>query len=170
MNRAHTRGAIDVTPRGKKDPDDGTQTVATNRRARHNFEVLDQLEVGMVLQGAEVKSLRQGTCSLPEAFARIENNELWLHGFYIAPYESSSALAPSPRRPRKLLAHRQEIRRLTQRTRERGYTLVPLRVYFRDGKAKIALGVCKGKRAYDKRETIRRREEERANQRSSREH
>ena len=158
-----------VTPPPKNQMDDGTKTVATNRKARHNFEVLEQLEVGIALMGSEVKSLRQGVCSLAEAFGRIENNELWLHGFYIAPYESSTVDVPPTRRPRKLLAHRQEIRRLRQRTRERGYTLVPLRVYFREGKAKIALGTCKGKRAYDKREAIRRREEQRDQERSGRE-
>ncbi|MGQ9729669.1 MAG: SsrA-binding protein SmpB [Candidatus Zipacnadales bacterium] len=148
---------------------DGTVTVATNRKARHHFTVLDQLEVGMVLQGTEVKSLRAGKCSLDEAFARIDGNELWLHGMHIAPYEAASRESPPPRRPRKLLAHRAEIRRLIQRTRERGYTLVPLRVYFRRAKAKIALGICKGKTLYDKRETLRRRDEERELERSLRE-
>jgi SsrA-binding protein len=150
-----------LTPPKRREADDGTKTVATNRKARHNFSVLDQLEVGVSLQGAEVKSLRSGNCSIEEAFARIDNEELWLHGMHIAPYKAATLEAPPPRRPRKLLAHRAEIRRLTQRTRERGYTLVPLRVYFRDGKAKIALGVCKGKALYDKREAIKRRDEER---------
>lgn len=146
----------------KEAKDDGTLTVASNRKARHDYFVQDEMEVGLVLQGSEVKSLRQGTCSLAEAFARIENDELWLHGMYVAPYGASASWSPpSPKRPRKLLAHRREIRRLSQRTRERGYTLVPLRVYFKDGKAKIALGVCKGKRQYDKREAIKRRDEQR---------
>ncbi|MBM3501994.1 MAG: SsrA-binding protein SmpB, partial [Armatimonadetes bacterium] len=131
-------------------------------KARHNFNVLEQLEVGIALQGAEVKSLRAGNCSLDEAFGRVDQDELWLHGMTISPYKAATIEAPPPRRPRKLLAHRAEIRRLTQRTRERGYTLVPLRVYFRAGKAKIALGLCKGKTLYDKRETIKRRDEERA--------
>jgi len=157
-----------AAPRPKQ-ADDGTKTVATNRKARHNFTVLDQLEVGLALQGAEVKSLRSGNCSLDEAFARVEKEELWLHGMHIAPYQSGLIDPPPPRRPRKLLAHRAEIRRLTQRTRERGYTLVPLRVYFRDGKAKLTLGVCKGKALYDKRDAIKRRDEERDLERSLRE-
>jgi SsrA-binding protein len=140
---------------------DGTRTVATNRKARHDFHILEQLEVGIALKGPEVKSLRAGACSVEDSFARPENNELWLHGMHIAPYASTTVEPPPPRRPRKLLAHRAEIRRLTQRVRERGYTLVPLRVYFNQGKAKIALGVCKGKALYDKRETLKRRDEER---------
>jgi len=147
--------------RKAKAEDDGTKTVATNRKARHNYTVLEQLEVGIALQGAEVKSLRAGNCSIEEAFGRVDKNELWLHGMHLVPYKAATVEAPLPRRPRKLLAHRAEIRRLTQRTRERGYTLVPLRVYFRDGKAKIALGLCKGKALYDKREAIKRRDEER---------
>jgi SsrA-binding protein len=150
-----------MTRSREKGVDDGTTTVATNRKARHDYFVLDQLEVGIALQGAEVKSFRNRSVSINEAFGRIENGELWLHGMYVAPYEAAGAWSPPPRRPRKLLAHRHEIRRLDQRTRERGHTLVPLRVYFRDGKAKIALGVCKGKRQYDKREAIKRRDEQR---------
>ena len=153
-------------PKPKRAADDGTSTVATNRKARHNFFVLDELEVGIALRGAEVKSFRHHSVSIDEAFARIENGELWLHGMYVAPYEAAGAWSPPPRRPRKLLAHRSQIRRLGQRTRERGHTLVPLRVYFRDGKAKIALGVCKGKRSYDKREAIKRRDEQRDLERS----
>ena len=145
----------------QKAADDGTTTVATNRKARHEYFVLDQLEVGIALEGAEVKSFRNHSVSVAEAYARIEEGEQWLHGMYVAPYEAAGAWSPPPRRPRKLLAHRREIRRLAQRTRERGHTLVPLRVYFRDGRAKIALGVCKGKRQYDKREAIKRRDEQR---------
>jgi SsrA-binding protein len=155
-----------VTKSSNKGVDDGTQTVATNRKARYSFSVLDELEVGIALQGAEVKSFRSRNVSLAEAFARVENGELWLHGMYVAPYGASGHWSPPPRRPRKLLAHRAEIRRLGQRTRERGHTLVPLRVYFRDGRAKIALGVCKGKRQYDKREAIKRRDEQRDLERS----
>jgi len=150
-----------MAARNQKGSDDGTKTVASNRKARHNYIVLDQLEVGIALRGAEVKSLRNGNCSIEEAFARIESNELWLHGMHITPYEAASLDSPLPRRPRKLLAHRAEIRRLMHRTRERGHTLVPLRVYFRSGKAKVALGVCKGKALHDKREAIKRREEQR---------
>lgn len=152
--------------KSKPAADDGTSTVATNRKARHNFFLLDELEVGIALLGAEVKSFRNHSLSIDEAFARIENGELWLHGMYVAPYGAAGAWSPPPRRPRKLLAHRSQIRRLGQRTRERGHTLVPLRVYFRDGKAKIALGVCKGKRSYDKREAIKRRDEQRDLERS----
>jgi SsrA-binding protein len=155
--------------RKRKPADDGTKTVTNNRKAWHNFSVLDQVEVGIVLRGAEVKSLRQGSCSVEEAFARIDKDELWLHGMHIAPYRAATLDNPPPRRPRKLLAHRSEIRRLTQRTRERGYTLVPLRVYFKDGKAKLALGICKGKALYDKRDAIKRRDEQRDLERVRRE-
>jgi SsrA-binding protein len=147
--------------RKAKPEDDGTKTVATNRKARFNYHVLEQLEVGIALQGAEVKSLRSGNCSLDEAFGRVDNDELWLHGMHVGPYKAATIETPPPRRPRKLLAHRAEIRRLTQRTRERGYTLVPLRVYFREGRAKIALGLCKGKALHDKRDAIKKRDEER---------
>ena len=160
----------DVTRTKTKEQEDGTKTVATNRKARHDFFVLDELEVGIALQGAEVKSLRAGTGSLGDSYARVESGELWLHGMHIAPYESAAKWEPiPPRRPRKLLAHRLQIRRLEQRVKERGYTLVPLRVYFREGKAKIALGLCKGRKAYDKRDVLRDRDEQRDLERSLRE-
>ncbi len=150
--------------------DDGTKTIATNRRARHDFIVFDELEVGIALQGAEVKSLRSGQANLTDSYARVEKGELWLHGMHVAPYESAAKWEPiPPRRPRKLLAHRAEIRRLEQRVKQRGYTLVPLRVYFRDGRGKIALGVCKGRKAYDKRDALKERDERRDLERSLRE-
>jgi len=151
----------------EKARDDNTKTVATNRKARHDYVVFDQLEVGIALQGAEVKSLRNGQVNLTDAYARVEKGELWLHGMHLAPYASAAKWEPiPPRRPRRLLAHRAQIRRLEQRVKERGYTLVPLRVYFRDGKGKIALGVCKGRKTYDKRDALRERDEQRNLERS----
>jgi SsrA-binding protein len=153
-----------------KTNDDGTKTVATNRKARHDYVVFDELEVGIALQGAEVKSLRNGQANLTDSYARVERGELWLHGMHVAPYESAARWESiPPRRPRKLLAHRAETRRLEQRVKERGYTLVPLRVYFRDGKAKISLGVCKGRKTYDKRDVLKERDEQRDLERSLRE-
>ena len=127
--------------------------VIRNRRARYDYLVLDSFECGIVLAGSEVKSIRAGRANLQDAYARVEDGELWLHGMHIAPYEFSSAEL-DPTRRRKLLLHRKEIDTLARATGEKGVTLVPLRVYFKDGRAKVELAVAKGKRAYDKRRTI----------------
>jgi SsrA-binding protein len=144
-----------------KREESGEKVVATNRKARHEYAVLDSLEAGLVLTGTEVKSLRQGNANIAEAFARITKGEVWLEGMHISPYEQGSYANVDPLRVRKLLLHRKEIRRLYARSQEPGVTLIPLRLYFSGGKAKLQLGICKGKRAYDRREDIARREIER---------
>ena len=124
-----------------------------NRRARYNYEILDVYECGVMLAGSEVKSLREGRASLQDAYARVDGGEVWLHGMHIAPYAFARAEL-EPVRPRKLLLHRREIDELARETGERGVTLIPLRVYFKDHRVKVELGVARGKRAYDKRQTI----------------
>lgn len=136
---------------------DGRKTVIRNRKARHEFEILEELEAGLVLEGAEVKSLREGNASFTDAFARVDNGELWLYNLHISPYEQASIDVPDPTRPRKLLAHRREIDRLAARTAERGLTLVPLDLHFTRGRAKVTLGLGRGKKLHDKRETLKRK-------------
>ena len=131
-----------------------------NRRARFDYHVLDSFECGVVLAGSEVKSIRGGRANLQDAYARVENGEVWLYGMHISPYEFSRAEL-EPTRRRKLLLHRKEIETLARATGEKGVTLVPLRVYFKDGRAKVELALAKGKRAYDKRRTIAEREAKR---------
>lgn len=139
----------------------GEKPVATNRKARHEYAVLDSFEAGLVLTGTEVKSLRQGNANIAEAFARITKGEVWLEGMHISPYEQGSYANVDPLRVRKLLLHKKEIRRLIARSQEPGITLIPLKVYFKKSTAKVQLGICKGKRAYDRRQDIARREIER---------
>ena len=139
----------------------GEKAVATNRKARHEYAVLDSVEAGLVLTGTEVKSLRQGNANIAEGFARITKGEVWLEGMHVSPYEQGSYANVDPLRIRKLLLHKKEIRRLIARTQEPGVTLIPLKVYFKKGTAKVQLGICKGKRAYDRRQDIARREIER---------
>jgi len=140
---------------------DGRKVVAKNRTASRNFEIIDTLEAGLVLVGSEVKSLRQAQCELKDAYASIDGNEAWLHNAHISPYKFARDGGHEPDRPRKLLLHRREIERLRGQLAEKGLTLVALEVYFKDGKAKVSLGVGKGKRAYDKRHKLREKEEKR---------
>jgi len=133
----------------------------SNRRARHEYEVLDSFEAGVVLRGSEVKSLRQGNASLQDSYAYVKDSEVWLSGMHINPYEQASILNHDPRRERKLLLHKKEIRKLIGKTSEKGLTLIPLKVYFRSGLAKVELGLCRGKKSYDKRAAIAKRETER---------
>lgn len=143
----------------------GDAPVIRNRRARYDYHVLDTFECGIALAGSEVKSIRDGRANLQDSYARIEDGEVWLHGMHIAPYEFSRAEL-EPTRRRKLLLHRKEIDTLTRAAGEKGVTLVPLRVYFRDGRAKVELAVAKGKRAYDKRRAIAERDAKREAQRA----
>lgn len=136
---------------------EGRKMVIRNRKARHEFEILEELEAGLVLVGAEVKSLREGDASFTDAFARVDNGELWLYNLHISPYEQASIDVPDPKRPRKLLAHRREIERLAARTAEQGLTLVPLDLHFTRGRAKVTLGLARGKKLHDKRETMKRK-------------
>ncbi len=147
----------------------GVKVVATNRKARHDYRIEETYEAGLVLKGTEVKSLRRGSCSLKDGFALIKDGEVFLHNVYIAPYEAGSHYNPDPERPRKLLLHRQEIVRLSTKVKERGYTLVPLRIYFKNGLAKVELALGKGRAKYDKREKIKKREEEREMRRALKE-
>lgn len=142
--------------------------VTENRKARSKYEVLDTIECGLVLQGSEVKSLRQGGVSLDEAYARYRDGEMWLVGCYIPEYPQANQFNHDPRRPRKLLMHKREIRRFATRAQEKGLTLVPLKLYFRNGIAKVLLGLCRGLKLHDKREKIREREAERAIRRAMR--
>jgi SsrA-binding protein len=136
--------------------------VATNRRARYEYEILDTVEAGIALVGAEVKSLRSGGASLSDAWATVRRGEVFLLNAHISPYPQAGRENPDPRRERRLLLHRREIARLEGQVAERGRTLVPLALYFnRAGRAKVELAVARGKRRHDRRETIRRREEER---------
>jgi SsrA-binding protein len=140
----------------------GERTVATNRRARHEYHVEETYEAGLVLTGSEVKSLRAGRASIQDAYARIQGGEAYLVNMHISPYEKAGPFGHDPTRPRKLLLHRSELRRLVGKVRERGYTLVPLRVYFNErGYAKVELGLARGKKLYDRRAEIARREAER---------
>jgi SsrA-binding protein len=140
----------------------GERTVVSNRKARHDYEILERFEAGIVLTGAEVKSLRGGRGSLTEAYARVRGNEVWLEGMHIPPYEQAmDKRTYDPIRPRKLLLHRKEIERLTGKTAERGLALVPLRVYLAHGMMKMELALGRGKRSFEKRQAIAEREHQR---------
>ncbi len=133
-----------------------------NRRARRDYEILETIEAGLVLKGTEVKSLRQGKVDFTGAFARFRDGELWLEDFYIAPYEKGSYANPDPRRPRKLLLHRDQLKRLRGKLEQRGLTLVPLKIYFNErGYAKVLLGLARGRKAYEKKELDKRKAVER---------
>ncbi|MFQ5798517.1 MAG: SsrA-binding protein SmpB [Bacteroidota bacterium] len=137
------------------------KVVVTNRKARHEYSILDTFETGIALKGTEVKSLRQGKGNLQDSYAVIQRGEVWLVGMHIGPYEHGNINNHEPRRERKLLLHKREIRRLIGNVSEKGKTLIPLRVYFRSGIAKVELGIARGKKSYDKRESIKKREIER---------
>ncbi len=144
--------------------------VATNRQARHRFELLDSVECGMVLRGTEVKSLRTGGATMKDAYATVRDGEVWLHHLHIPPYPPAYHDNHAPERDRKLLLHRREIERLDSRARERGLTLVPTRIYFRDARAKVELALAQGKDRFDKRESIKKREMQRDAQREMRDY
>lgn len=135
--------------------------VANNKKAYHDFFIEEKYEAGLVLHGTEVKSLRMGKCSIKEAFIRIENGEVYIYGMHISPYEKGNIFNKDPLRVRKLLLHRQEIRKLIGNSTEKGYTIVPLQVYFKDGRAKIEIGLAKGKKLYDKRQDIAKKDQKR---------
>jgi SsrA-binding protein len=148
---------------------DGLKVVASNRRARFEYHVLDTFEAGMVLEGPEVKSLRDARANLGDAYAVIRNGECFLHKLHISAYEAATRENPDdPQRTRKLLLHRHQIEKLSGRVKERGLTLVPLSIYFKGGRAKVELALVKGKRLYDKREDIKRKDADRDAQRAMR--
>src|SRR3989454_9338114 len=147
----------------------GEKIVATNRKAFHNFAILETYEAGLVLRGTEVKSLREAQVNFKDCYAAIDNGEAWLIGCHITPYHHGSDANHDPERKRKLLLHRREIGRLLGKVAERGLTLVPLRLYFKEGRAKVALGLARGKKLHDKRAAIRERDERREMAKEARE-
>ena len=137
------------------------KVLADNRRARHEYEVLDTVETGIELFGTEVKAMRQGKANLQDAFARIDQGEIWLHNCHISPYDHGNRFNHEPNRKRRLLLHKKEILKIKSSIQEKGLTLIPLKMYFKGNWAKVALGICRGKRLYDKRQTIQKRETQR---------
>jgi SsrA-binding protein len=139
----------------------GRKVVAQNRKARYDYHVEDTYEAGLVLTGTEVKSLRAGRASLVDGFAEVADDEVWLHGVHIPPYTQGTWTNHEPRRKRKLLLHRREIERIAARVNEKGFTLVPLSLYFKDGRAKVEIALARGKKSYDKRQAIAKRQADR---------
>ena len=148
--------------------EDGIKVVADNRRARFDYEIIDTYEAGIELRGSEVKSLREGKAQIKDGYASIRDGELWLHNVHIAPYGPASRENHDPERPRKLLAHKREIERLVGRINERGLTLVPTRIYFSGSRAKVEIALARGKDRFDKRESIKSREQARDMERALR--
>lgn len=146
-----------ASPQGKK-------IVAQNRKARHDYFIEDTYEAGLVLQGTEVKSLRLGRASLADGFVELAGGEAWLHGVHIPPYIQGTWTNHAPRRKRKLLLHRHQITKLERQTAVKGYTIVPLSLYFKDGRAKVEIALAKGKRQFDKRHALRERQDKREQQ------
>ena len=146
----------------------GTKTVAQNRKAYHDYFVEEKFECGLVLYGTEVKSIRNGRVNLKESWAQIRNGEAWAEGIHISPYEQGNIFNRDPLRPKKLLLHRNEIRKLDSQVMRQGYTLVPLEVYLKDGRMKLQLGLCRGKQLHDKRDSMAKRDSDREIQRAMR--
>ena len=153
-------GATMGGSKGKGD-DESYKVVARNRRARHEFDLIESIESGIVLSGTEVKSLRSGKASLEEAYAGIDNGEVWLYGCDIPEYLQANRMNHKPKRPRKLLLHRREINGLVSKASEKGFTLVPLKLYFKGGVAKVEICVARGRKTYDKREALKKKEAKR---------
>jgi SsrA-binding protein len=149
-------------PRSSKDDkEEGVKLIARNKRAFHQYNIFDRLECGLVLTGTEVKSLREGSASLEDAYAKIEDGEVWLIGSDIPEYTMGNRMNHKPKRPRKLLLHRREIGKFAGKASERGFTLVPLRMYFRQGRAKVELAIARGKQLHDKRQDLKKADAER---------
>jgi SsrA-binding protein len=149
------------TGHNKKGDDGDITVICRNKRALHDYEIFDKLECGLVLTGTEVKSLRERSASLEDAYAKIDNGEVWLIGSDIPEYTMGNRMNHKPKRPRKLLLHRREIGKFAGKASQRGYTLVPLRLYFKNGKAKVELAVARGKQAHDKRQDLKKAEADR---------
>ena len=145
----------------KTEREQAQKIIADNRKASHDYHFLETFEAGIALLGPEVKSIRDGGANLRDSFARLEDGEVWVYNIHISPYRNRGYTDHDPKRRRKLLLHRQEIRKLIGKTTERGMTIVPVRMYFKNGRVKLAISLAKGKKAHDKRETIRRRETDR---------
>lgn len=139
--------------------------IANNKKAYHDFFIDETYETGVALHGTEVKSMRMGKCSIKESFVRIENGEVFVYGMHVSPYEKGNIFNKDPLRVKKLLMHRHEINRLEGKVKEKGYTLVPLQVYFKEGKVKVEIGLARGKKLYDKRETIAKKDARRETER-----
>jgi SsrA-binding protein len=150
-----------TTMKDQTERDKAKANIAENRKALHDFHLFESFEAGIVLLGTEVKAIREGRVNLRDSFARVEDGEVYLYNVNISPYSHRGYADHEPLRRRKLLLHRDEIRKLTGRTVEKGMTLVPVRMYFKDGRVKVAVSLAKGKKEYDKRETIKRRETDR---------
>ena len=148
----------------------GVKTVAQNRKAFHDYFVEERYECGIALYGTEVKSIRAGRMSLKESWAAIRQGEVWVEGMHISPYEQGSLFNRDPLRPKKLLLHKSEIRKLDGLVARQGYTLVPLEIYLKDGRMKLQLGLCRGKQAHDKRDSIAKRDADREIRRAFKEH
>lgn len=144
---------------------DGIKLIANNKKARHDYFVEDSFEAGIVLHGTEVKSLRQGHCSIKESFVDIDNGEVFIHQMHISPYEKGNIFNKDPLRVRKLLLHRSEINKITGKIKEKGMALVPLKVYFKGSLVKVEIGLAKGKKLYDKRNDIAKKDQQREAQR-----
>ena len=143
----------------------GNRLIANNKKAYFDYFIEEKIECGIALHGTEVKSLRMGKCSIKEAFIRIENSEVFVYGMHVSPYEKGNIFNKDPLRVKKLLLHKQEINKLLGKIKEKGYTLVPLQVYFKDGKAKVEIGLARGKKLYDKREDIAKKDARRETER-----
>jgi SsrA-binding protein len=150
------------------DTTDGRKVIARNKKALHDYAILDTWEAGIALTGPEVKSIRAGKLSLSEAFARVDRNEVWIHGMHVTPYDPAAGQNVAPDRSRKLLLNRREIRKMIGATQQEGFTLVPLDLYLRQGFVKLTLALGRGKKNFDKRETIKTRDAEREMQRATR--
>jgi len=154
----------------KKKDEPGFKVVARNRKAYHDYAIEETIEAGMVLIGSEIKSIRDGRVNLRDSYAAIDDHgEVWLHNAHVAPYDPASRFGHEPRRSRKLLLHKRQIARLQNRAQAKGYTLIPLRMYIRDNRAKVELALARGKRQYDKRAAIAKREDDRRVRRAMRE-
>ena len=149
-------------------PQKGVKVIAQNRRARHDYFILDTWEAGIELRGTEVKSLRLGKCNLKDSFAQVKNGEMLVQGMHISPYENGNIFNTDPMRQKKLLLHKSQIRHLTQEVGKMGYSLIPLQVYLKDGRFKMELGLCKGKKLHDKRDDMAARDAQRDIQRALR--
>ncbi len=145
----------------KTEREQAQQNIAENRKAFHDYHILETFEAGLVLLGTEVKSIREGNANLRDSFARVEGAEVWIYNVHISPYSHRGSSDHEPTRRRKLLLHRREIRKLIGKTVERGLTLVPTRMYFKNGRIKVEISLARGKKAHDKRETIKRRDADR---------
>lgn len=145
---------------------EGVKVVAQNRRARHDYFVLETWETGIELKGTEVKSIRMGKCNLKDCYAQVKNGELIVDGFHISPYEKGNIFNTDPMRPKRLLAHKVEIRKMQQQVMKQGLSLIPLQLYLKNGRVKMELGLCKGKKLYDKRDDMAKRDVKREIERS----